>query len=91
MSRTLTGFCTTYLWVYCTIRESQCTNALRVQMAFILMLAGATPTRPDALVGNVLYKHVDVEFQIFSSRPPGIKGVLVGLVLDLTHMKANGW
>jgi len=36
---------------------------LRVQLALILIIAGATSTRPEALIGNLRYR--DVLFQLF--------------------------
>jgi len=36
---------------------------LRVQLAANLILAGATATRPGALISQLLYKHL--EFQLF--------------------------
>lgn len=41
---------------------------LRIQHAAILILAGATSTRPGALIGALLYKHL--EFQVF----PAVRG-----------------
>ncbi|KAL1889914.1 hypothetical protein Sste5346_008641 [Sporothrix stenoceras] len=57
---------------------------LHVQMAVILILAGATATRPGALIGNLSYKKV--EFQVF---PPasGSKRARVGMIVTLTKTK----
>ncbi|CRK25088.1 hypothetical protein BN1708_014133 [Verticillium longisporum] len=59
---------------------------LRVQLALILIIAGATATRPDALIGKVLYKHI--EFQLF---PPTAEGERprLGLVWNLEHIKRS--
>ncbi|KAH7363524.1 hypothetical protein B0T11DRAFT_353822, partial [Plectosphaerella cucumerina] len=59
---------------------------LRVQLALILIIAGATATRPDALIGRVLYKHI--EFQLF---PPAAEGERprLGLVWNLEHIKRS--
>ncbi|ORY57005.1 uncharacterized protein BCR38DRAFT_490448 [Pseudomassariella vexata] len=58
-------------------------DLFRAQMTLILIIAAATTTRPDALIGNVLYRHV--ELQIF--RPaPGSTTARIGL-LDLQHVK----
>ncbi|KAG7136321.1 hypothetical protein HYQ45_006093 [Verticillium longisporum] len=59
---------------------------LRVQLALILIIAGATATRPDALIGKVLYKHI--EFQLF---PPAAEGQRprLGLVWNLEHVKRS--
>ncbi|CAG9952415.1 unnamed protein product [Clonostachys rosea f. rosea IK726] len=59
---------------------------LRASMSTILVLAGATATRPDALIGNVLYKHV--EFQLFPP-PAGQLRPRLGLVLNLEHLKGG--
>jgi hypothetical protein len=40
---------------------------LRVQLAANLILAGATATRPGALIGQLLYEHL--EFQLFPPLP----------------------
>ncbi|EGY18660.1 uncharacterized protein VDAG_09186 [Verticillium dahliae VdLs.17] len=59
---------------------------LRVQLALILIIAGATATRPDALIGKVLYKHI--EFQLF---PPAAEGQRprLGLMWNLEHVKRS--
>ncbi|KAH6883990.1 hypothetical protein B0T10DRAFT_580175 [Thelonectria olida] len=59
---------------------------LRVQLALILIIAGATTTRPDALIGKVLYE--DIEFQLL---PPGRGGkrCRLGLVVNLVHVKKS--
>ncbi|KAK7219003.1 hypothetical protein V2G26_007006 [Clonostachys chloroleuca] len=59
---------------------------LRASISTILVLAGATTTRPDALIGNVLYKHV--EFQLFPP-PAGQSRPRVGLTLNLEHLKGG--
>ncbi|KAK7997835.1 MFS general substrate transporter [Apiospora arundinis] len=51
-------------WV--TDEEVYAHERLRVQLAAILIIAGATSTRPEALIGNLRYR--DVLFQLF---PPG--------------------
>ncbi|KAK7937639.1 uncharacterized protein PG986_014507 [Apiospora aurea] len=60
---------------------------LRVQLALILIVAGATSTRPDALIGHLRYR--DVLFQLF---PPGDGGTRsrLGLVVDLVNVKKTG-
>ncbi|KAK4148395.1 hypothetical protein C8A00DRAFT_47713 [Chaetomidium leptoderma] len=59
---------------------------LRVQMAAVLVIAGATSTRPGALIGSLCYK--DVEFHVF--RPaPGSRRARVGLVVKLTKIKRS--
>ena len=50
---------------------------LGVQLASILIIAGATGTWPDALVGSILYQ--DIEFRLFPSSPGG-KRTRLGLV-----------
>ncbi|KAM3549523.1 hypothetical protein ARSEF4850_008803 [Beauveria asiatica] len=57
---------------------------LRAQLADNLILAGATATRPGALIGAMLYEHW--EFQVF---PPiqGSKRVRLDLVVNLEHIK----
>ncbi|TQV90231.1 FluG domain-containing protein [Cordyceps javanica] len=57
---------------------------LRVQHAETLILAGATATRPGALIGSVLYEHW--EFQVF---PPveGSKRARLVLIVNLEHIK----
>ncbi|KAM3555122.1 hypothetical protein ARSEF4850_006153 [Beauveria asiatica] len=57
---------------------------LRAQLAENLILAGATATRPGALIGAMLYEHW--EFQVF---PPiqGSKRVRLVLVVNLEHIK----
>ena len=59
----------------------------RVQLAAILVLAGATSTRPGALIENLRYK--DVEFQVF---PPVAGGgrARLGMVVKLTKIKRSG-
>ncbi|KAH7304408.1 hypothetical protein B0I35DRAFT_328326, partial [Stachybotrys elegans] len=59
---------------------------LRVQLALILIIAGATATRPNALIGNVLYKHV--EFQLFPPSPGGTRPRL-GLEFSLVNVKKS--
>lgn len=57
---------------------------LRAQLAENLIIAGATATRPGALIGAMLYEHW--EFQVF---PPiqGSKRVRLVLVVNLEHIK----
>ncbi|KAJ2983487.1 hypothetical protein NQ176_g645 [Zarea fungicola] len=57
---------------------------LRTQLASNLILAGATATRPGALIGAMLYEHW--EFQVF---PPmqGSTRVRLVLVVNLEHIK----
>ena len=59
---------------------------LRVQLAAHLILAGATATRPGALIGQLLYKHL--EFQLF---PPlaGEQRPRVALKVNLEHIKRS--
>ncbi|KFA51967.1 hypothetical protein S40293_11405 [Stachybotrys chartarum IBT 40293] len=59
---------------------------LRVQLAPILIIAGATATRPNALIGNVLYKHV--EFQLFPPSP-GRTRPRLGLEFSLVNVKKS--
>ncbi|KAI5459500.1 hypothetical protein BGZ63DRAFT_448187 [Mariannaea sp. PMI_226] len=59
---------------------------LYVQLVLILIIAGATTTRPDALIGNVLYKHI--EFQLFPPGPGGNRSRL-GLVVNLVKVKKS--
>jgi hypothetical protein len=62
---------------------------LRVQLAANLILGGATATRPGALIGQLLYKHI--EFQLF---PPLLGGEnqrpQVVLKVNLKHIKRSG-
>ena len=53
-------------------------------MAPILILAGATSTRPGALIGKLRYK--DVQFHVFPPSP-GCKRARVGMVVTLTKTK----
>ncbi|KAJ2967724.1 hypothetical protein NQ176_g9523 [Zarea fungicola] len=57
---------------------------LRTQLASNLILAGATATRPGALIGAMLYEHW--QFQVF---PPiqGSTRVRLVLVVNLEHIK----
>ena len=59
---------------------------LRVQLAAALVLAGATSSRPGALIENLRYK--DVEFHVF---PPAATGgkARIGMVVTLTKMKRS--
>lgn len=57
---------------------------LRVQMAVALILAGATATRPGALIQNLYYKNV--EFHVFPPIP-GSKRARVGMTVTLTKTK----
>lgn len=71
-----------HLWV--DDKQVMTHERLRAQMALILIVAAATSTRPNALIGKVLYRHV--EFQIF--RPAkGSTSARIGLVWDLQHVK----
>ncbi|ODA78130.1 hypothetical protein RJ55_06734 [Drechmeria coniospora] len=57
---------------------------LRVQLAANLILAGATATRPGALIGMLLYENM--EFQVF----PPVTGDIrprIALVVNLEHIK----
>jgi hypothetical protein len=58
----------------------------RVQLAAILVLAGATSTRPGGLVENLHYK--DVEFQVFPSAAGGGRARL-GMVVKLTKIRGD--
>ncbi|KAK3933707.1 hypothetical protein QBC46DRAFT_368631 [Diplogelasinospora grovesii] len=60
---------------------------LRVQLAANLILAGATATRPGALIGNLLYEHI--EFQLFPPLPGEERPRLV-LKVNLKHIKRSG-
>ncbi|KAK3935512.1 hypothetical protein QBC46DRAFT_367527 [Diplogelasinospora grovesii] len=60
---------------------------LRVQLAANLILAGATATRPGALIGQLLYEHL--EFQLFPPLP-GEKRPRVVLMVNLEHIKRSG-
>lgn len=57
---------------------------LRVQLAANLILAGATATRPGALIGQLRYEHL--EFQVF---PPAKRGgrPRISLIVNLEHIK----
>lgn len=59
-----------------------------MQLALILIIAGATATRPDALIGKLLYKHV--EFQLL---PPASSDTdersRLGLVINLVNVKRS--
>ncbi|KAI1846940.1 hypothetical protein JX265_014014 [Neoarthrinium moseri] len=57
---------------------------LRVQIALALILAGATSTRPSALIENLRYR--DVEFHVFRPHPGG-KRARIGMVVRLTKVK----
>ncbi|KAK8092701.1 uncharacterized protein PG998_014742 [Apiospora kogelbergensis] len=72
-------------WV--TDEEVYAHERLRVQLAAILIIAGATSTRPEALIGNLRYR--DVLFQLF---PPGAGGKRsrLGLVVDFVNVKKTG-
>lgn len=73
-----------YLWVSDT--DTVWHERLRAQVALILIIAGATSTRPDALIGHVRYEHV--EFQVF--RPlEGSSHARIGLIVNLEHVKAK--
>lgn len=62
---------------------------LRVQMSPLMIFAGATATRPGALVGKrpLLYK--DIEFQVFPPPSKGLPAAIV-MVLNLEHVKRSG-
>ncbi len=60
---------------------------LRVQLAAHLILAGATATRPGALIGQLLYKHL--EFELFPPLP-GEHRPRVVLKVNLEHIKRSG-
>ncbi|KAJ6443703.1 hypothetical protein O9K51_04882 [Purpureocillium lavendulum] len=57
---------------------------LRVQLSANLILAGATATRPGALIGQLLYENL--EFQVF---PPvlGDNRPRIALIVNLEHIK----
>lgn len=57
---------------------------LRVQLSANLILAGATATRPGALIGQLLYENL--EFQVF---PPVLGDVRprIALIVNLEHIK----
>ncbi|KAK3933472.1 hypothetical protein QBC46DRAFT_434648, partial [Diplogelasinospora grovesii] len=57
---------------------------LRVQTAVALILAGATASRPGALIEKLCYK--DVEFHVFPPAP-GSKRARIGMVLTLRKTK----
>jgi hypothetical protein len=54
-----------------------------------MIFAGATATRPVALVGERLLLYEDIEFQVF---PPPAKGLLpaIIMVLNLKNIKRSG-
>jgi hypothetical protein len=60
---------------------------LRVQLAANLILAGATATRPGALIGKLLYEHI--EFQLLPPLP-GDSRPRVVLKVMLKHVKRSG-
>ncbi|KAK3941987.1 hypothetical protein QBC46DRAFT_448097 [Diplogelasinospora grovesii] len=67
-------------------KEVYAHERLRVQMAAVLVIAGATSTRPGALIGSLCYKHV--EFHVF--RPtPSSRQARVGMVVKLTKIKRS--
>lgn len=57
---------------------------LRVQLAANLILAGATATRPGALIGMLLYENL--EFQLFPPMP-GETRPRIALIVNLEHIK----
>lgn len=57
-----------------------------MQLALILIIAGATATRPDALIGKLLYKHV--EFQLLPPASSDERSRL-GLVINLVNVKRS--
>ncbi len=60
---------------------------LRVQLAANLILAGATATRPGALIGQLRYEHL--EFQLF---PPLMRGerARIVLIVNMENIKRSG-
>jgi len=58
-----------------------------VQLAANLILAGATATRPGALIGQLLYEHL--EFQLFPPLP-GERRPRVVLRVNLENIKRSG-
>lgn len=60
---------------------------MRVQLAANLILAGATATRPGALIGQLLYEHL--EFQLFPPLP-GERRPRVVLRVNLENIKRSG-
>jgi len=60
---------------------------LRVQLAANLILAGATATRPGALIGQLLYEHL--EFQLFPPLPEERRPRVV-LRVNLENVKRSG-
>ncbi|KAJ0100679.1 hypothetical protein J7T55_012537, partial [Diaporthe amygdali] len=59
---------------------------VRTNLAAILVLAGATSTRPGALIENLRYR--DVKFQVFKPLP-GSKRARLGMVVTLTKTKRS--
>jgi hypothetical protein len=74
-----------HLWV--RDEELFAHERFRVQLAANLILAGATATRPGALIGQLLYEQL--EFQLF---PPllGDERPRVVLKVNLEHIKRSG-
>lgn len=60
---------------------------LRVQLAANLILAGATATRPGALIGQLLYERL--EFQLFSALSVEVRPRVV-MKVYLKHIKRSG-
>ncbi|KAH8758036.1 hypothetical protein F5883DRAFT_364281, partial [Diaporthe sp. PMI_573] len=60
---------------------------LRVQLAANLILAGATATRPGALIGQLLYERL--EFQLFSALSGEVRPRVV-MKVYLKHIKRSG-
>jgi hypothetical protein len=62
---------------------------LRVQESPLMIFAGATATRPAALVGKRPLLYEDIEFQVF---PPPAKGLppAIIMVLNLKNIKRSG-
>lgn len=61
---------------------------LRVQLAANLILAGATATRPGALIGQLLYEHL--EFQLFPPLERDDERPRVVLTVNLERIKRSG-
>lgn len=57
---------------------------LRVQLPAIIILAGATSTRPGALIENLCYK--DIEIHVFAPEP-GSTRARIGMVIKLRKTK----
>jgi hypothetical protein len=68
-------------------REVYTHERFRVQLAANLVLAGATATRPGALIGQLRYEHL--EFQLFPPLAGHARPRLV-LKVNLAHVKRSG-